>query len=312
MANAALQNRSVQTLNDDESRLDLLLFDLSGDKLFGINVFRVVEALPCPRLSHTPGSSPYLIGIAHVRGTNVPVIDLAKAIGCRNRQPLETSSIIVCESGERSYGFLVQHVKKIVSFSWSQVIPPPSILQKSCSISSIAHLNDKEMIQVIDVEHVLSIIDPPAPSRYEELDWLCKDELKGMQVLIVEDSRIARKHLAQFLDYIGVVYTSVESGTEALELLQEWSSSGEGLLEGLAAIITDVDMPMMDGLILIKEVRKDHRMNHVSLFLHSTLGNILNQRVETEINADAIVSKGDYPKLLSVMRLKYSSGQRLQ
>ena len=121
MADVAIKTRTDgQVLNDEESRLDLLLFDLYGDKLFGINVFRVSEALPCPRLSQLPSSRPYVIGIAYVRGINVPVVDLSKAIGCRNQTSRANSSVIVCESNNRSYGFLVQNVRQIVSLPWTR------------------------------------------------------------------------------------------------------------------------------------------------------------------------------------------------
>ena len=309
MTDAALQTRTGQSLNSGEGRLDLLLFDLTGGKLFGINVFRVSEALPCPHLSQLPSPSPYVVGVVYVRGMNVPVIDLAKAIGCRNRQPMDKSSIIVCESGDRSYGFLVRHVKQIVSLPWSEVSPPPKALAKTCSISFIAHTDDNQFIQVVDVEHIFDIIDPPPPSYYDECDWVSKNELSGMHVLVVEDSKIAMNHLTCFLDYTGAVYTSVENGQEALKVIKEWGSSSEGMLERLSVIISDVEMPIMDGLTLAKEVRKDHRMDNVSVCLHSTLGNLLNQRTADEIQVDAVIHKGDYPNLLNAMRLKNNRAQ---
>ncbi len=300
-------NATGQALNNcGESRLDLLLFDLNGDSLFGINVFRVSEALPCPHLSQLPSAGPYVTGIAYVRGINIPVVDLSKAIGCRDRTPMSNSSVIVCESNSRSYGFLVQNIRQIVSIPWAQVNSPPKALEKSCSISAIAHTGAEQVVQVIDVEHVLDIIEPPPPSQYDECDWVQKNELKGTQVLVVEDSKIARDHLARFLDYVGVVYTLAENGQEALAIIKQWGRSGEGMLERLSVIIADVEMPIMDGLTLVREVRKDHRMDNIILCLHSTLGNLLSERMAGEIKADAVVSKGDYPTLLATMKMSNS------
>lgn len=302
MADLAPSFRSGQNLNNVESQLELLLFDLNGGQLFGINVFRVSEALPCPKLSQLPSTSDYLIGIAYMRGTNIPVIDLSKAIGFHQNVATGNASIIVCELNNKIYGFLVNNIRQIVTIPWNEVSPPPSMLEKSCCLSSIVRLDDKHTVEVIDVEHVLEIVDPTPKGRYDEVDWVQRDELKGVQVLIVEDSKIARRHITEFLDYIGVVYTIAENGHEALSIVKEWGSSSEGVLDNLTAVISDVEMPIMDGLSLIKEFRKDRRLDSIAFYFHSTLAQLINKQLVSEVKATAIIEQGDYQSLLSEMR----------
>lgn len=307
----ARNTRAGQNANDGESQLELLLFDLFGDQLFGLNVFRVSEASFCPKLSQLPGLSPYVIGSAYLRGRNIPVIDLSKAIACRNKAALSKSSVIVCESNKRMYGFLVQNIRQIISLPWHEVKPPPPMLEESCCVSSIVQLEGKKTVQVIDVERVLEIVDPQPRGKYDELDWVQKDELKGVQVLVVEDSKVACRHLTEFLDYIGVRYTVAVNGAEAIAVIKEWKNPAEPLLDRLYAIISDIEMPVMDGISLVKELRKDHRLDRVAFYFHSTLGRLLNHRMIHGVEVNAMIEKGDYKTLLAELKAhRHPHGER--
>lgn len=298
----AANARGVKALNEDKSRLELLLFNLNGNQLFGINVFKVSEAMPCPHLSQLPSSSPYLIGVASVRGKNIPVIELSRAMACRKPTSLKNASVIVCESGDKLYGFLVQNIRQIVSLSWSDVNPPPKMVEKSSCISAITQLDDGKTVQVVDFERVLNIVDPRSFSDYGECEWVRRNELEGMQLLVVDDSKFAQKQLARFLDYIGAVYVFADNGKEALNILRDWHQEGEGALDSLAMVITDVEMPILDGFTLVKELRADHRLSHLSLCLYSSLGKSLSRYIGTDISVDAVVAKGNEQGLLQALR----------
>ncbi len=128
------------------------------------------------------------------------------------------------------------------------------------------------------------------------------------RLLIVEDSKIARQHIMEFLEYVGVTYTITENGQDALATIKEWGSSGEGILDRLSAIISDVEMPIMDGLTLIKELRKDHRLDPIAFYFHSTLGKLLNEQLVKDVRANAVIEKGDYQALLFEIRAAVGHG----
>ncbi len=309
MQGAMSKSSNGQSLHDGQSKLELLLFDLCGDQLFGINVFRVSEALPCPKLNRLPASNDYVKGVAYVRGTNIPVIDLSKAIGHRSPAAMTNSSIIVCENHRKTYGLLVQNIRQIVNIPWNDVSPPPKMLAQACCVSSIVRYESKKNVQIIDVEHVFEIVDPPPACRYDELAWVRRRELDGVRVLVVEDSKIARQHIAEFLDYIGVSYIVTENGEEALVKIKEWGSTDVDQLNQLSAIITDVEMPVMDGLTLVREIRKDHRLDNIAIFFHSTLGRLLNDQVVSDVKANKVIEKGDYQSLLAAMKKHIQSNE---
>lgn len=142
-----------------QNRLELLLFRLDGNQLYGINVFKVKEVLQCPRLTVMPKSSPVVRGVANIRGGTIPILDLALATGRRGLQDLTNSFAIITEYNTKVQGFLVRSVERIVNMNWEEIHPPPKGAGREHYLTAVTRV-DKQLVEIIDVEKVLAEVAP--------------------------------------------------------------------------------------------------------------------------------------------------------
>ncbi|HSG59891.1 MAG TPA: chemotaxis protein CheW, partial [Pseudomonadales bacterium] len=142
-----------------KNRLELLLFRLAGKQLYGINVFKVKEVLPSPRLNLLPHTNPVVKGVAHIRGATVPVIDLGFAIGMGGVKDQSKAFVIMTEYNGRTQGFLVDAVERIVNTNWEDIHAPPAGAGKHNFLTAVTEF-EKKMVEIIDVELVLAKVSP--------------------------------------------------------------------------------------------------------------------------------------------------------
>ena len=136
-----------------QNRLELLLFPLNSDQLYGINVFKGKEVLQCPKLTIMPRSSPVVRGVASIRGGTIPILDLSMATGSAPLANIENSFVIITEYNTKVQGFLVQSVERIVNMNWESIHPPPKGTGRHHYLTAVTHLDDK-MVEIIDVEKI--------------------------------------------------------------------------------------------------------------------------------------------------------------
>src|SRR5690606_4972970 len=187
-----------------QNRLELLLFRLPGKQVYGINVFKVKEVLPCPKLTSMPKSNPVVRGIAHVRGMTLPILDLSKAIGQRAipEEALATSFVIITEYNRRTQGFLVGGVDRIVNTNWEAMHPPPKGTGKDSYLTAVTQLDDR-LVEIIDVEKILAEI---SPGRVEisagviDPSLSAKVKERALKVLVVDDSMVARRQIQHCME----------------------------------------------------------------------------------------------------------------
>lgn len=279
-----------------ENRLELLLFSLNSRQVFAINVFKVREVIKVPPLTKMPGSHHHITGVASLRGVSVPVIDLRAAIGFPpSRLQDQEENLIITEYNRTIQGFLVGQVRNIVNTAWTEIQPPPKTAGRANYLTAITHVKDGDnldIVEIIDVEKVLAeIIDYDISISEGVLDQDLVNEMVGRNVLIVDDSSTARAQVRGTLSQLGLNIIECRDGLEALNLLKSWCDEGKNVVQDLLLMITDAEMPEMDGYKLTHEVRSDPRMKDLYVTLNTSLSGSFNDAMVKKVGCDRFISK---------------------
>ncbi|MCK6262080.1 chemotaxis protein CheV [Vibrio sp. ZSDE26] len=279
-----------------ENRLELLLFSLNSRQIFAINVFKVKEVLKVPVMTKMPGSHHNITGVASLRGESVPVIDLRSSIGFPPvRGEEQEQNLIITEYNRSTQGFLVGQVRNIVNTAWTEIQPPPKTTGRSNYLTAITHIEEEgqsHIVEIIDVEKVLAeIIDYDVSISEGILDEDLASQMIGRNVLIVDDSSTARNQVKGTLSQLGLNIIECNDGLEALNLLKSWCDEGKDIYSELLLMITDAEMPEMDGYKLTYEVRNDPRMKNLYITLNTSLSGNFNEAMVEKVGCDRFISK---------------------
>ncbi len=276
-----------------QNRLELLLFRMAGKQLYGINVFKVKEVLQCPKLTSMPGSNRIVRGVAHIRGETITILDLSLATGYAPLTDLSTAFVIITEYNNKTQGFLVAGVDRIVNMNWSDIHSPPKGTGKDHYLTAVTEV-DGEMVEILDVEKILAEV---APVNEEISEGLVTEEVQTKahqrKVLIVDDSRVARKQVIRCLEGVGLEVVALNDGLEAWQHLQEIADRGESIYDHYLMLVSDIEMPEMDGYTLTSKVREDSRMNQFYVVLHSSLSGVFNKAMVEKVGANDFIAKFD-------------------
>ena len=274
-----------------ENRLELLLFRMEGPQVYGINVFKVKEVLQCPDLTVLPHSHPVVRGVAHLRIGTIPIMDLSMATGNAPISNIENAFVIITEYNLKTQGFLVAGVERIVNMNWGDIHPPPKGTGREHYLTAVTEIDEK-LVEIIDVEKVLAEVSPMNETMSDNVvsDEVA-EEAKKQHVLIVDDSKIARKQVQRCLEEIGVEVTALNDGMQAWNHLQELAESGDLPQDKYLMMISDIEMPEMDGYTLTSSVRQDSRMNDFHIVLHTSLSGVFNQAMVEKVGADGFIAK---------------------
>ena len=307
-----LEGVNLRTQIVGHNRLELLLFFLNNTQRYGINVFKVHEVIPCPSLTRIPNAHPIICGVATLRGKTIPIFDLAKAIGQESIADGKGSVVIVTEYNRSVQGFLVRGVDRIVNINWERVVPPPQGVGSDHYLTAIAHVED-DMVEMIDVERVLGSIRAVQDERsVQVVESLSDVERSDYVVLVVDDSLIARNQVKKTLNKMGLESIVCKNGKEAYEKLMEWQNTDDPVLERLLMVISDIEMPEMDGYTLTAKIRNSVKLRNVFILLHTSLSGVFNSDLIQQVDANAFVSKFDASDLAEeiVKRLDHVKGNR--
>ncbi|WP_285164979.1 chemotaxis protein CheV [Shewanella goraebulensis] len=291
-----------------ENRLELLLFKISATQLFAINVFKVKEVVKLPPLSALPGSNNNVSGVANIRGMSIPVINLRGAIGFSPMPVSEDCNLIITEYNRSVQGFLVGKVEHIVNMTWSDIMPPPKSAGANNYLTAITKLQDnnvERLVSIIDVEKILAeIIDYDISLSDGVLDEHLAEHMPGKKVLIVDDSSTARKQVRDTLSQLGIEIIEASDGLQALNLLQRWADEGKDVASELLMMITDAEMPEMDGYKLTSEIRADKRMASLFITLNTSLSGSFNHAMVEKVGCDEFISKFQPDLLVGVVQTR--------
>ena len=276
------------------NRLEILMFTLDSGQRFGLNVFKIQEVIQCPPLSVLPHSHPVVRGVATMRGKTIPVLDLSKAIGRRPLAEAVGNYVIITEFNRTVQGFLVKAVDRIVNMNWEQILPPPKGAGREHYLTAVTEV-DGVMVEIIDVEKVLSeVLGVPENISQEILTSAAAAHREGGRqphVLVADDSMVARNQIKRTLDQLGISSTLAPDGKKALDLLLQWANHEPERLSTLTMLISDVEMPEMDGYTLTTKLRGDPRLKDIFVLLHTSLSGVFNNAMVEKVGANQFIAK---------------------
>lgn len=274
-----------------QNRLELLLFRLDGKQLYGINVFKVKEVLQCPKLTVMPKSNRIVRGVANIRGGTIPILDLAMATGLPGQTSLDHAFVIITEYNTKVQGFLVHSVERIVNMNWEEIHPPPKGTGRDHYLTAVTRV-DNQLVEIIDVEKILSEVAPTSEAvSVGVIDEATHHKAVSLRVLTVDDSSVARKQVSRCLQTVGVEVVALNDGRQALDYLKKLVADGKKPEEEFLMMISDIEMPEMDGYTLTSEIRNDPRMQNLHIVLHTSLSGVFNQAMVKKVGADDFLAK---------------------
>jgi two-component system chemotaxis response regulator CheV len=304
-----LRNIDERTKLAGTNKLEILMFTLGLDnssgrrEIFGINVFKVREVMRIPPITRAPEMPAAVEGMVSLRGVLVPVIDLAKYTGVQTDTKPEI--MIVTEYNGHTQGFLVDAVDTILRLDWSSMKVPPDMLNNQMGglVTAVTELTDGRLVMMMDVEKVLA-------ETGQMNDDIALKSVKpisesGRTVFFADDSSVARKQIVSTLDAMGVNHISAINGRQAWEELRKIAnysdSSGVPVSDMIQVILTDVEMPEMDGYMLTRKVKEDKRFTGIPVLMHSSLSSISNQQLGKAVGVDEYVPKFEPQRLAQTL-----------
>jgi len=298
------------------NKFELLLFRLGGDpdgqhsELYGINVFKIREIAAMPHLTSIAESHPHMLGVVNLRGQVIPVIDLPAVVGCTPTKGLNI--ILITEFARTTQAFAVESVDEIVRLEWSDVLSAEGTAAGSY-ITSIARLKDNtdgpntRLVQVLDVETILRDMTPSKGQDVNPETIGPEVPMKpGSIILAADDSHTARALIEQSLQALNAPYIMTKSGKEAwekvLDLAEQARKEGKTVQDKVALVLSDLEMPEMDGFTLTRNIKQDPRLQGLPVVIHSSLSGSTNESHIKSVGADAYVAKFVATDLAGVIR----------
>jgi two-component system chemotaxis response regulator CheV len=308
-----LRQIDARTKLAGNNKLEILLFSLGTDharkETFGINVFKVREVMRTPEITRAPEMPPSVEGMVSLRGSLVPVIDLAKYAGLQVEARPEI--MIVTEYNGHTQGFLVEAVDTILRLDWSSMRVPPDMLVKQTGgfVTAVTELADGRLVMMLDVERVLS-----ETTCYDDefsFQTLKPLDLGERTVLFADDSSVARKQITRTLDALHVRHVGTINGHQAWRELEKAATYAEAnrckVSDIIHAVLTDVEMPEMDGFILTRRIKSDPRFADIPVIMHSSLSGTQNQHLGLSVGVDEYVSKFEPQRLAEALTRRLAS-----
>ncbi|ANI82119.1 chemotaxis protein [Kosakonia oryzae] len=306
-----IDDRANLTLSN---RFELLLFrlgtslDSTKSELFGINVFKLREIVPMPTFTRPAGMKPPLMGMVNIRDQVIPVIDLAAVAGCKPTTGLNI--LLITEYARSVQAFAVESVDNITRLDWKQVHTAEKAINGRY-ITSIACLDDDKdtnnLAMVLDVEQILYDIVPADHDVHGDHIPDKKFHLKpGSVAIVAEDSKVARAMLEKGLNSMEIPTDMHITGKDAWEkiqlLAQQADSEGIPVSDKIAMVLTDLEMPEMDGFTLTRLIKTDPRLKNIPVVIHSSLSGSANEDHVRKVQADGYVAKFEINELSSVIQ----------
>lgn len=290
----------------NSNKFELLLFRLGADsalgqsELFGINVFKVREIVAMPSITPIVGATPHSLGIVNLRGQVIPVFDLPGIVGCKPKTGLNI--MLVTEYARSTQAFAVESVEDIVRLDWKQVLSADNSGAGRNMVTSIARLDGSSdgtrLAQVLDVEAILQMVSPSAESDMNMDTQRVEPDLKlraGTMILAADDSFVARSLIERGLKAMHAPFEITKSGKEAWERLNAIADAAEAegktVLDKICLVLTDLEMPEMDGFTLTRKIKQDPRFSRIPVVIHSSLSGSANEDHVRSVGADAYVAK---------------------
>lgn len=288
-------------LENGTNELEILEFIIDGN-FYGINVAKIREIIPYQKVTPVPNSHPSIEGIFMPRDTMISVINLPKELGLKESFNPISDMMIITNFNNLNIAFHVQSVVGIHRVSWADIITPDKTINTSDSsiATGIVKINGRIII-ILDFEKIVADINPETSLKVSEIEALGERKRNESTILIAEDSALLSTLIVDSLHksgYVNVIKN--ENGQEAWDKLCELKEQGV-VLDKVKCIITDIEMPLMDGHRLTKLVKSDEVMNSIPLIIFSSLVNDEMRAKGVSLGADAQLSKPEIGNLVKII-----------
>lgn len=295
-----MENKGV-LLESGTNELEIVEFSVGSNK-FGINVIKVREIInPIPVVS-IPHSHKNIEGIIEIRGEILPVVNIAKVLGYPESSQPALDKYIVTEFNKQKVVFHVHGVDKIHRISWMDIEKPSSLYQSHDSQVIGVIRKENEMILLLDFEKIVVDINPSTGINNDRLKHIEKRDRSTFRIVVAEDSSLLRKLLSDTLTEAGFQKIEFfENGKDALEYLEHEIKEDTDIKKTVDLIITDIEMPVMDGLFLTKQVKDHPVLSKLPVVIFSSLITEDLRHKGQNVGADAQVSKPEIGELINVI-----------
>lgn len=297
-------------LESGTNELEIMEFTIAGE-IFGINVAKVTEIMQCRPIKPMQNAHPVIEGIFKPRTTVITVVDLAKYLSLPPSDDKAREIFIITNFNNLTFAFHVHTVVGIDRISWTKIQKPDKIIYGGDEgvATGIAEFNDR-LITILDFEKIVSEISPQTGIQLTDLDQLGPRARIEKPILIAEDSMLLSKMIIECLHRAGYANTiKTDNGQEAWDFLQEAKTSGDDIKSHVACVVTDIEMPQMDGHRLTKLIKEDSVLKQLPVVLFSSLINEEMRIKGKQIGADEQISKPEIANLVALIdRLTGQSG----
>lgn len=288
-------------LESGTNELEILEFNV-GKNYYGINVAKIREIISYQTPTPIPNSDPRIEGIFMPRDEIISIIDLAEVMHLEKPDKVTNDMYIVTNFNQLNTAFHVNGVVGIHRVSWSDIVKPDSTINTSGEGMATGIIRiDGKLIIILDFEKIVSEINPETGLKISDVEHMKNRTRNESPILIAEDSSLLSKMIVNCLEQAGYTnLTTTDNGKECWDKLQEYLSSGN-IDDKVACIITDIEMPQMDGHRLTKLVKEDERLKHLPLIIFSSLVNDEMRRKGEQLGADAQLSKPEIGQLVGAI-----------
>ena len=286
-------------LENGTNELEILEFIL-GNNSYGINVAKIREIIPYQQVTPVPNSHPSIEGIFMPRDTMITAIDLMNCLGRGESQ--EKGLFIITNFNKLDIAFHVDNVLGIHRVSWRDIIKPDATISTTeDSVSTGIIKKDNKLIIILDFEKIVCDINPETGLKVSEITELGERKRSSVPILVAEDSPLLNKLIVECLRKAGYEnLTHTENGRQAYDIITSCKSHGT-LHDRVQVIISDIEMPEMDGHRLTKLVKTDEATAHIPVILFSSLVNDEMRRKGEALGADAQLSKPEIGNLVKII-----------
>jgi two-component system chemotaxis response regulator CheV len=293
----------------------------NGNKLagiYGINVVKVREVVHMPKINPLSSRVPGIAGIFELRGVPIPAVNLCRVLGDEASVVSPEQQIIVAEFSQKRAGFIVHGTNRIRRVSWEKVLPPSA--DSSSSITGMLLIENNEFLFILDLEKIIAQLEIQAHSdlvqqhsvrtghdSYHAMHQIPnappreKVRLDAPGILLVDDSNLILNNLSRTLAHEGWRVLLAHNGSEALHVLEE-AQSGHGMQGSVHAVITDLEMPKMDGITLVRSIRANPRHDKLPIYLHTSLGDTSSKEMAEKAGANGYFVKNDVVHIIETLK----------
>jgi len=285
-------------LESGTNELEIVEFGIGQNK-FGINVIKVREIINPVPVTQVPNAHLHVQGIIELRGEVLPVIDVAKAIGFPPSETPEQDKFIVTEFNQQKVVFHVHSVTQIHRISWDQIEKPSDMYQGvESQIIGVIKLHG-QMILLLDFERIVVEINPESGINVQQVQKLGKRERSNKHLVVAEDSPLLRKLLHDTLEEAGFEYIEFfENGKDAFDYLESIANNGKEIEDEVQLLITDIEMPKMDGHHLTRKVKEHQSLGKLPVIIFSSLITDDLRHKGQMVGADGQISKPEIAELI--------------